>query len=75
MLRLFQSDISQKERDQFFRQGDAAAKRRTAMVLAEKGDVTYAALLGSSTLARQLNQERLRQLFNFIHIDWNSGER
>lgn len=45
------------------------------MVLAEKGDVTYAALLGSSTLARQLNQERLRQLFNFIHIDWNSGER
>lgn len=45
------------------------------MILAEKGDVTYAAKLGTSKLAAQLNEERLRQLFHFIHIDWNSGER
>jgi len=43
-------------------------------ILAEKGDVTYAAELGSSTLAEKLSQETLKTMFNFIHIDWNSGE-
>lgn len=45
------------------------------LILAEKGDVTYAAKLGTSALAAQLDHDRLRQLFHFIHIDWNSGER
>lgn len=43
-------------------------------LLAEKGDVSYAAALGSGATARTLNEESVRQLFRFIHIDWNSGE-
>ena len=43
-------------------------------VLAEKGDVTYSAELGQSSLAAGLTQKTLKTMFNFIHIDWNSGE-
>lgn len=43
-------------------------------VLGEKGDMTYAASLGTCALARELTQEDLIQMFNFIRVDWNSGE-
>ena len=59
MLRLFQSDISQKERDQFFRQGDAAAKRRTAMVLAEKGYLECTDMLRPRIGAKTVRMVRL----------------
>lgn len=45
------------------------------ILLAEKGGVTYAAVPGSSPLSTGLTQDVLRNLFHFIHIDWNSGER
>ena len=41
-------------------------------LLAEKGDIAYAAQLGTG--ARGLTQEKLKDMFHFIHIDWNSGE-
>lgn len=44
-------------------------------LLAEKGETTYAATLGTCHLAQSLSQETLREMFRFIHIDWNSGER
>lgn len=44
-------------------------------IVAEKGGVTYSAALGDDAEAAGLTQETLRQMFNFIHIDWNSGER
>lgn len=43
-------------------------------ILAEKGGVTYAAKPGTSIWADDLTQEQMKQMFNFIHIDWNSGE-
>ena len=42
--------------------------------LAEKGDITYAAKLGTGKWADALSEDRLREMFHFIHIDWNSGE-
>lgn len=44
-------------------------------IIAEKGDTVYAAELGTSPWAAELSEETLRKMFNFIHIDWNSGER
>ena len=41
----------------------------------EKGDVTYSALLGTDQRARALGEETLKAMFNYIHVDWNSGER
>lgn len=43
-------------------------------ILAEKGDVTYAAKLGTGKWAEELSEDRLKDMFHFIHIDWNSGE-
>lgn len=43
-------------------------------LLAEKGDVSYSALLGTGQTAQGLTQDRVKELFRFIHIDWNSGE-
>ncbi len=45
------------------------------LILAEKGEVTYAAKRGESAFAAQLSDETLIAMFHFIHIDWNSGER
>ena len=42
--------------------------------LAEKGDITYAAKIGTGKWADALSEDRLREMFHFIHIDWNSGE-
>lgn len=44
-------------------------------IVAEKGGVTYAAQPGTDPLAAEMTQEALKKMFNFIHIDWNSGER
>ena len=47
-----------------------------AALLARCPDVpVYAAELGTSPWAAELSEETLRKMFNFIHIDWNSGER
>ena len=43
-------------------------------LLSEKGDVTYAAALGTGGDAAQLSEEALKGMFNYIHVDWNSGE-
>ena len=43
-------------------------------ILAEKGDITYAARLGTGKWADALSEDRLKEMFHFIHIDWNSGE-
>ena len=51
----------------------AAADGR--FILSEKGDVTYSALLGTDQRARALGEEKLKAMFNYIHVDWNSGER
>ena len=52
----------------------ATASSDGRFILAEKGDVTYAAELGTSKWTKALSQEKLKAMFNFIHIDWNSGE-
>lgn len=44
------------------------------LILAEKGDVAYAAKLGTGKWASELSEDRLKDMFHFIHIDWNSGE-
>ena len=43
-------------------------------ILREKGDVTYAAALGSGQWARALSQEDVSNMFSFIQVDWNFGE-
>ncbi|MEA4965057.1 MAG: hypothetical protein VB055_04420 [Oscillospiraceae bacterium] len=43
-------------------------------LLAEKNEVSYAASLGSGGLADGLTEELLKERFDFIHVDWNSGE-
>ena len=40
--------------------------------LGQKGETTYAASLGAKR--DDLTEERLRRLFHFIKIDWNTGE-
>lgn len=50
----------------------AAADGR--FILSEKGDVTYAAQIGTSAYAADLDEETLKRMFNYIHVDWNSGE-
>ena len=56
-----------EDRDQL-----AAADGR--FVLSKKGDVTYAASFGTDRRAKGLTEEDLKAMFNYIHIDWNSGE-
>ena len=43
-------------------------------ILSEKGDVTYSAKIGTSEWASDLTPQKLKQMFNYIHVDWNSGE-
>lgn len=43
-------------------------------LLAEKGEIAYAASLGDCAWAKQLTQEDLRAMFRFIEVDWNTGE-
>ena len=45
------------------------------LLLAEKGETAYAARLGSCGWAKTLSQGKLRTMFHFIQVDWNSGER
>ncbi len=54
------------------RNEEAAADGR--FPVAERGDVTYAASLGTAPWAADLTEEDLAALFHFIQIDWNSGE-
>ena len=42
--------------------------------LTEKGEITYFAQLGPGARDRELSMEDLRQMFHFIHVDWNTGE-
>ena len=52
----------------------AVASEDGRFVLGEKGDVTYAARLGTTGWAAGMTQQELVSMFRFIHIDWNSGE-
>lgn len=51
-----------------------AASEDGRFMLAEKSDVIYAARLGTGAWADALSEDSLREMFRFIHIDWNSGE-
>ena len=53
----------------------ALATQDGRFVVAEKGGVTYAAKPGTGAWAETITEESLREMFHFIHIDWNSGER
>ena len=53
---------------------NASASADGRFILAEKGDMTYAAKLGTGKWADELSEDRLKEMFRFIHIDWNSGE-
>lgn len=44
-------------------------------LLGEKGEIAYSGSLGQCDWANALSEETMRQLFRFIHIDWNSGEK
>ncbi len=43
-------------------------------ILGTKGDTTYAASIGSDVWARKLSEEEVKQRFQYIQIDWNTGE-
>lgn len=53
---------------------DALATEDGRFLLKGKGDVSYAASLGSSAEAKTLTPEALKEMFNFIWVDWNTGE-
>lgn len=53
---------------------DALAVEDGRFLLKGKGDVSYAASLGTSAEAKTLTEEALREMFNFIWVDWNTGE-
>lgn len=44
-------------------------------LLGEKGDVLYSAAMGQCDWAEALSHEELMRLFNFVHVDWNTGEK
>lgn len=52
----------------------AQAEADGRFLLAEKGEVVYAASFGTSEWADSLTQEELSTMFHFIYLDWNSGE-
>lgn len=43
-------------------------------LLKGKGDVSYAASLGPAAASAGLTQEDLKEMFDFIWVDWNTGE-
>ena len=42
--------------------------------LTYKGEISYFAQLGPEAQTKGLTIEKLRELFHFIHVDWNTGE-
>ena len=42
--------------------------------LTSKGEISYFAELGPGAQEKGLDIEKLRELFHFIHVDWNTGE-
>ena len=40
-----------------------------------KGEVTYSAAMGPAAQRRDLTQDDIVEMFHFIRVDWNSGER
>ena len=44
------------------------------ILLAEKGKIAYSAALGTCDWAQELTEEDLTAMFQFIYMDWNSGE-
>ncbi|MCI8842704.1 MAG: hypothetical protein HFF08_01135 [Oscillospiraceae bacterium] len=53
---------------------DALATGDGRFLLKGKGDVSYAASLGTAAEAENLTPETLKEMFNFIWVDWNTGE-
>lgn len=52
----------------------SAVKSSDWSELAQKGETTYACLLGEAAQRYGLDVPTLRKLFQFIRIDWNTGE-
>lgn len=52
----------------------AQAQSQGRFLLMERGEVAYAASLGKSDLAAELDQERFQDMFHLIQVNWNSGE-
>ena len=50
------------------------AQQENRFLLAEKGEIAYAASLGTCDWAQALTHEDLTAMFHFIYLDWNSGE-
>lgn len=50
------------------------AEENGRILLAEKGETAYAAVLGECALAEELRAEDLYGMFHFIEVDWNTGE-
>lgn len=44
------------------------------VLISEKGDISYSASIGDSRFAAELDTEALKKMFNYIHVEWNSGE-
>lgn len=55
---------------------DAAQTVRDAdwTTLTQKGDVIYAFRIGTANVASVLNDDTIRGMFHFIHVDWKTGE-
>ena len=43
-------------------------------ILGTKGDVTFAASLGTDTWGKSMTEEELKTWFRYIRVDWNTGE-
>ena len=50
------------------------AQENGRILLAEKGETAYAAVLGECALAQELSESDLYGMFHFIEVDWNTGE-
>lgn len=57
--------------------GEDRMERATAegrFLIAEKGEIAYAASMGDGDWAQSMTQEELSAMFQFIYVDWNTGE-
>lgn len=53
---------------------NVAVSENSCFILSVRNETVYAARLGEGADAVRLTQEELAAMFNFIQVDWNSGE-
>ena len=51
-----------------------AARQSTWAQLVQKGEITYVCSLGEAAESYGLTVAKIRELFDLIEIDWNTGE-